>query len=59
MSGEEVGGVVRAVVAFLGGFLVSKGLIDSATLVAVAGAAATLVAAAWSVYAKRKVEPQV
>jgi hypothetical protein len=58
MSGEEVSGVVRAVVAFFGGFLVSKGLIDSATLMAVAGALATLAAAAWSVYSKRKVEPK-
>ncbi len=58
MSGDEIGGVVRAVVAFLGGFLVSKGLVDAATLTAVAGALATLAAAAWSVYSKRKVEPK-
>lgn len=58
MSGEEISGVVRAVVAFLGGFLVSKGLVDAATLTAVAGALATLAAAVWSVYAKRKGEPQ-
>lgn len=54
MSGEQIAGIVRAVVAALGGYLVGKGLADAETVAAVAGAAATLAAAVWSVLSKRK-----
>jgi hypothetical protein len=54
MNGEQIAGVVRAIVAALGGFLVAKGVADAETVAAVAGAAATLAAAAWSVLAKKK-----
>ena len=53
MTGEQVAGIVRAVIAAVGGYLVGKGLTDAATVTAVAGAAATLAAAVWSVYAKK------
>jgi len=53
MSGEQIAGIVRAVVAALGGYLVGKGLTDAETVAAVAGAAATLAAAVWSVLSKR------
>lgn len=58
MTSEQISGIVRAVLSALGGFLVAKGVIDAATLTAVVGAAATLAAAAWSVYSKKKPEPQ-
>jgi len=58
MTAEQVAGIVRAVVAAIGGYLVGKGIADAETIAAVAGAAATIAAAIWSVYSKRKVEPQ-
>jgi hypothetical protein len=54
MNGEQIAGVVRAIVAALGGFLVAKGVADAETVAAVAGALATLAAAAWSVLSKKK-----
>ena len=54
MTPEEVGGVVRTVLAALGGYFVAKGLVDAATVTAVAGAVGTLVVAVWSVKVKRK-----
>ena len=54
MNSEEVGGVVRAVVAALGGVAVAKGLTDSGTVTAIAGAAATIAVAVWSIVAKRR-----
>jgi hypothetical protein len=58
MTAEQVAGIVRAVIAAIGGYLVGRGLADAETVAAVGGAAATIVAAVWSVYSKRKVEPQ-
>lgn len=54
MTGEQIAGIVRALVAAIGGFLVGKGVIDSETVVAVSGALATLATAVWSVKAKNK-----
>jgi hypothetical protein len=53
MTADQVAGVVRAVLSAVGGYFVAKGVIDSATLVSIAGAAATLVAAIWSVMSKK------
>ena len=55
MKSDEVGGIVRALISALGGYLVGKGLVDSATATTVGGAAATIIVAAWSVWSKRKV----
>ena len=54
MNGEQIAGIVRAIVAALGGFLVAKGVANTETVAAVAGALATLAAAAWSVLSKKK-----
>lgn len=54
MNSEEVGGVVRAVVAALGGVAVTKGWTDASTVTALAGAAATIAVAVWSIVAKRR-----
>lgn len=54
MTAEELGGLIRTVVAFAGGYFVSKGVIDNATLLSIAGAVSTLAVAGWSVWAKRK-----
>ena len=53
MTKAELYGVVRAILATAGGFFVGKGWVDSETMVAVAGALATIVTAVWSVKAKR------
>lgn len=54
MNSEQIGGVVRAVISAIGGYFVGKGITDAATVTAVAGAAATIVAAVWSVMAKKQ-----
>jgi hypothetical protein len=56
MNGEQIAGIVRAIVAAVGGYLVGKGLADAETVAAVAGAAATIAAAVWSVLSKKKPE---
>lgn len=53
MTGEQVGGIVRAVVSAIGGYLVGKGIIDASTATAIAGAAATIGVAIWSVFSKK------
>jgi hypothetical protein len=58
MTAEQFAGIVRAIVAALGGYLVGKGITDAETVAALAGAAATIGAAVWSVLAKKKAEPQ-
>ena len=54
MKTEEIGGVVRAIVSALGGYLVGKGLIDNETAMTLGGAIVPLVVAVWSVVSKRK-----
>ena len=56
MNGEQIAGVVRAIVAALGGFLVAKGVADAETVAAVSGAVATIAVAVWSVLSKKKPE---
>lgn len=55
MNTDEIGGVVRAILAALGGIAVAKGYVDSATMTTLVGAATTIAVAVWSVIAKRKV----
>ena len=52
-TGEQIGGIVRAVVSAIGGYLVGKGYIDSETAVAVTGAVVTIAVAVWSIVSKR------
>lgn len=54
MSSEQIAGIVRAVVAAIGGYFVGKGLVDANTVAAVGGALATLATAIWSVLSKKK-----
>lgn len=53
MNKNELYGVVRTLLAAVGGIAVGKGWVDSETAVAVAGALATIVVAVWSVKSKR------
>lgn len=53
MNTDTLGGIVRAIVAAIGGYFVGKGVIDASTATALAGAAATIAVAIWSVFVNR------
>ena len=53
MTADQFAGIVRAIVAALGGYLVAKGLVDAETVATLAGVAATAGAAIWSFLSKR------
>jgi len=53
MSATQVAGIVRAIAAALGGYFVGQGVIDADLANQVAGAAAVIASAIWSVAAKR------
>ena len=54
MTGEQIGGIVRTLASAVFGYLAGKGLIDGETAIALAGAAATIGVAIWSVISKKK-----
>ena len=54
MTANEIGGIVRAIVAGLGGILVAIGYTDEQTVAVVAGSLATAGVAIWSIVAKRR-----
>lgn len=51
---ESIKSLIRHLLSAAGGYLVAKGLISSDQLPEVVGAIATLGAAAWGIYSKRK-----
>lgn len=55
MTGDQIAGIVRAILAAVGGYFVGQGVVDAETVTAVTGAAATLAAAIWSVASKKRV----
>ena len=55
MTHEQVGGIVRALVAAAGGYFVGQGLVDAETMMTVGGAITTIAVACWSIYSKKKV----
>jgi glycerol-3-phosphate dehydrogenase len=54
MTSDEIGGIVRAILAALGGVAVGKGWMDNATMITISGALATLAVGVWSIVAKRR-----
>lgn len=52
MTGEQIGGLVRTVLAAAGGYFATKGYFDAATWQVIAGAVATVVVAVWSYKSK-------
>jgi hypothetical protein len=54
MNQEQVLGIVRHILTFAGGIVVSRGLLDEATMTAVVGAIITIGGAAWSILAPEK-----
>lgn len=54
MGKDQLFGIVRALAAAVGGYLVGQGVIDQETAMAAAGAVATISVAVWSVWSKKK-----
>jgi hypothetical protein len=54
MKKEQVLGIVRHVLTFAGGILITKGLIDESTSLDIIGGTMTLVGTIWSVVEKNK-----
>lgn len=53
MSKEQVLGVIRHVLTFAGGFLVTKGIVDEGLVVEIVGGVITIVGGIWSVIDKK------
>ena len=52
LTKEQLLGILRHTLTFVGGILVTKGLIDEATVTEIVGGVITLTGAIWSVLAK-------
>jgi len=59
MTAEQLGGIVRAIMAVVGGWLVNSGYVDGHQAELIGGAAVAVVVAVWSVLAKRPVADDV
>ncbi len=57
MSGEQIWGIVRTVLAAGGGWAVAKGYVSNELLTAVLGGVGTIFVAAWSFWAKKPETP--
>lgn len=53
MTGAEIWGIVRTILAAFSGWIAAKGWVDEATYNTVVGALGTIFVAIWSVYAKK------
>lgn len=53
MNADQIGGIVRAVAAAVGGYFVGKGVIDASAVTSISGALATLAMAIWSVVSNK------
>ena len=53
MSLEQFGGIIRALLAAAGGYLVGQGILDAATMTTITGALATLAVTGWSIWTNR------
>lgn len=54
MSGEQVWGVVRTILAAVGGYFATKGVVDGALVDAIVGGVGTIFVAVWSFVSKKK-----
>ena len=54
MNKDQVLGIIRHTLTFVGGFLVMKGLVDETLVTEIVGGVVTLVGSIWSVVAKTK-----
>jgi len=53
---EKIKGILRHILTFAGGYLVTAGIIDDAMLMEVVGALITLTGFVWSFISKKEVE---
>lgn len=54
MNKDQILGIIRHALTFVGGILVTKGLIDDGMVTELVGGAVTLIGGIWSVIAKTK-----
>ena len=54
MNKNQIVGIVRHALTFIGGIIVTKGLIDESTLLEIVGSISTLIGAVWSIIEKTK-----
>jgi hypothetical protein len=54
LTKEQLLGIVRHTLTFVGGIVVMKGLVDEATVTEITGGVLTLAGAIWSIIAKNK-----
>jgi hypothetical protein len=54
MTKEQIQGIVRHALTFVGGILIMKGLATDSTVQELIGASVTLVGGVWSIIAKKK-----
>jgi hypothetical protein len=54
MNKDQVLGIIRHALTFVGGFLVMKGLVDETMVTEIVGGAVALVGSIWSIVAKTK-----
>ena len=52
MNKEQILGIVRHVLTFVGGFLITKGLVDETFVTEIVGALSTIIGSVWSFFAK-------
>jgi hypothetical protein len=55
LNKEQVMGIVRHVLTFIGGIVVMKGLVDETVVTEVIGSVMTLVGTVWSILDKKEV----
>ena len=55
LNKEQVMGIVRHALTFIGGIVVMKGLVDETVITEVIGGVMTLVCAVWSILDKKEV----
>jgi hypothetical protein len=55
LNKEQVMGIVRHTLTFIGGIVVMKGLVDETVVTEVIGGVMTLVGAVWSILDKKEV----
>jgi hypothetical protein len=54
LTQEQVLGIIRHILTFGGGILVTKGLLDEGMVAEISGAVITLIGAVWSIIEKSK-----
>jgi hypothetical protein len=53
LSKEQIMGIIRHALTFVGGIVVMKGLVDETTITEIVGGAMTLTGAIWSIVDKK------